>query len=232
MNVFDKDIEYTASIKDAILTWCENTALLPSDEKVRKLVQLDKLLCPILDAGALPAVLFHKQFGHIVLMGTAMYQDAKQEVHPCLYGVMHGLVNGYTENGQGLRPNQMPFTACWEISTEFAKQLQPVRKEVRRHLRLFFGVAMRKELEEMLDVPNLAAFLAQPNARAVTIQPIYRESGVLTLLPASGTAARFRWRRSGDVYLKQAKQFYEGEYKPFMVNYIDEELAEATRGVV
>lgn len=231
MNVFDKDIEYTASIKDAILTWCEYTALMPSDEKVRKLVQLDKLLCPILDAGALPAVLFHKQFGHIILMGTAMYQDTKQEVHPCLYGVMYGLVNGYTENGQGLRPNQMPFTACWEITPEFAKQLQPVRKEVRHHLRLFFGVAMQKELEELLDVPNLAAFLAQPSARAVTIQPIYRLSGMLTLLPAE-TAARFKWRRSGDVYLKQAKQFYEGDYKQFMILYDDEERAEATRGLI
>ena len=232
MDVFDKDIEYTASIKDAILTWCEHTALMPCDEKVRKLEQLDKQLYPILDAGALPAVLFHKQFGHIVLMGTAVYHDTQKIEHPCLYGVMYGLVNGYTENGQGLRPNQMPFTACWEITAEFAKQLQPVRKEVRHHLRLFFGVAMRKELEEMLDVPNLAAFLAQPNARAVTIQPIYRVSGELTLLPASGAAAKFRWRRSGDVYLKQAKQFYEGDYKPFMVNYFDEELAEATRGVV
>ena len=232
MNVFDKDIEYTVSIKDAILTWCEHTALMPSDEKVRKLVQLDKLLCPILDAGSLPAVLFHKQFGHIVLMGTSMYQDEKQEVHPCLFGVMYGLVNGYTENGQGLRPNQMPFTACWEITTEFAKQLQPVRKEVRHHLRLFFGVAMRKELEEMLDVPNLAAFLAQPNARAVTLQPIYRVSGILTLLPATGPAARFKWRRSGDVYLKQAKQFYEGDYKQFMINYSSEENWEAARGAV
>ncbi len=232
MDVFDKDIEYAASIKDVILTWCESTELVPCEEKVRKLEQLDKQLYPILDAGALPAVLFHKQFGHIVLMGTAVYHDTQKIEHPCLYGVMYGLVNGYTENGQGLRPNQMPFTACWEITTEFAKQLQPVRKEVRRHLRLFFGVAMRKELEEMLDVPNLAAFLAQPNARAVTLQPIYRVSGVLTLLPASGTAARFRWRRSGDVYLKQAKQFYEGDYKQFMTNYIDEELAEATRGVV
>lgn len=232
MNVFDKDTAYTASIKDAILTWCEHTALMSSDEKIRKLVLLDKMLCPILDAGALPAVLFHKQFGHIVLMGTAMYQDTKQEVHPCLYGVMYGLVNGYTESGQGLRPNQMPFTACWEITTEFARQLQPVRKEVRRHLRLFFGVAMRAELEEMLDVPDLAAFLAQSNGRSVTLQPMYRLFGILTLSPASGPATRFRWRRSGDVYLKQAKQFYEGDYKQFMTNYIDEELAEATRGAV